>query len=266
MSKGGTKTVQTQSSVPEFIQPFYTRGLEEAGRLYDAQGPDYYPGSTVVGMAPETQQALSMARDRALAGSPLTQSAQGYTQNVLGGQFLGQNPFLQQALDPAFRAVTDQVNSQFARSGRLGSGAYTDVLSRNLADTAGQLAYQNYQQERARQDAASRIAPQMADLDFADLARLQGVGAAREAQAGAELQDQVARYQYEQMRPQQKLADYLTAVRGGTFGSTNTQPVFRNTGAGFLGGALGGAQLGSLVPGIGPLFGAIGGGLLGGFA
>ena len=265
MSKGGSKTVQSESSVPDFIKPFYETGLEEAKRLYEAGGPGYYPGSTVVGMAPETQQALSMTRDRALGGSPLTQGAQGYTQNVLGGQFLGQNPFLQQALNPAFDAITDRVNSQFARSGRYGSGAHADVLSQNLADTGGQLAYQNYQQERGRQDAASRIAPQMANLDYDNFARLQGVGAAREAQSGAELQDQVARYQFEQTRPQQNLADYLTAVRGGTFGQTQTQPVFRNQGASFLGGALGGAQLGSMM-GINPLFGAIGGGLLGGFA
>ena len=265
MSKGGSKTVQTQSSVDPFINPFYQTGLEEAERLYDDGGPGYYPGSTVVGMSPERQQALSMTRDRALGGSPLTQGAQGYTQNVLGGQFLGQNPFLQQALNPTFDAITDRVNSQFSQSGRYGSGAHADVLSQNLADTGGQLAYQNYQQERGRQDAASRIAPQMADLDYGNYDRLQGVGAQREAQSGMQLQDNVARYQFEQTQPQQNLADYLTAVRGGTFGQTQTQPVFQNKGAGALGGALGGAQLGSMM-GINPLFGAIGGGLLGAFS
>lgn len=85
MSKGGTKTVQTQSSVPAFIEPFYERGLSEAQRLYEQPGPSYFPGSTVVSMAPETQSALSMARDRAIAGSPLTRQAQQYTQDVLEG-------------------------------------------------------------------------------------------------------------------------------------------------------------------------------------
>ena len=264
MSKGGTKTVQTQSSVPAFIEPFYERGLSEAQRLYEQPGPSYFPGSTVVSMAPETQSALSMARDRAIAGSPLTRQAQQYTQDVLGGQFLGANPFFQQMFDPAARAVTDTVTSQFAKSGRLGSGAYADVLSRNLGDLAGRLSYDNYQQERARQDAAAQLAPGMAALDYQDLDRLQQIGGAREQQAQAELQDQVNRFQFEQTRPQQKLADYLTAVRGGTFGSTQTTPVFRNRGAGFLGGALGGAQLAGLT-GINPIFGALGGGLLGGF-
>ena len=263
MSKGGTKTVQTQSSVPEFIQPFYERGLTEAQRLYEEPGPTYFPGSAVAGMAPETQTALSMARNRALAGSPLRAQAQKYTQDVLGGEFLGANPYFQAMYDPAARQVTDTVTSQFARSGRLGSGAHADVLSRNLGDLAGRLSYDNYTQERARQDAAAQLAPAMGELDYRDIERLRQVGGAREAQAQAELQDQINRYQFQEGRPQQKLADYLTAVRGGTFGSTQTTPVFRNRGAGFLGGALGGAQLGSLVPGISPMFGAAAGGFLG---
>lgn len=264
MSKGGTKTVQTQSSVPDFIKPFYERGLTEAERLYGEPGPSYFPGSMVAGMAPETQSALSMARNRALAGSPLRDQAQQYTQDVLGGEFLGPNPFFQQMYDPAARQVTDSVTSQFARSGRLGSGAHADVLSRNLGDLAGRLSYDNYAQERARQDAAAQLAPAMGNLDYSDIARLSQVGGAREAHAQAQLQDQANRYQFEQERPQQKLANYLTAVRGGTFGSTQETPVFRNQGAGFLGGALGGAQLAGLT-GVNPIFGAIGGGLLGGF-
>jgi len=46
-------------------------------------------------------------------------------------------------------------------------------------------------------------------------------------------------------------------------GMTSTSPVYRNRGAGALGGALAGAQLGSLIPGVGTAIGAIGGGLLG---
>lgn len=44
-----------------------------------------------------------------------------------------------------------------------------------------------------------------------------------------------------------------------------SQPLTRNAGAGALGGALAGAQLGNVVPGLGTGVGAIGGGLLGAF-
>ena len=47
--------------------------------------------------------------------------------------------------------------------------------------------------QTARQQQAAAQAPAMADLDFADLSRLGQVGAAREAQQAAELQDQIRR-------------------------------------------------------------------------
>lgn len=264
MSKGGTKTVSTQSTVPGFIQPFYERGLQEALANFESTKPSFFPGATTVGLAPETQQALSGIRDSALAGSPLTQQAQNYTQQVLAGDFLGQNPFFNQVFNPAAEAVTNQVQSAMSRAGRLGSGANTDILSQNLADLAGNLAFQQYGAERGRQDAAARFAPALDAQRFADFQRLEGVGRAREAQQAAELQDQIRRFEFEQQLPSQKLADYLTAVRGGTFGSVQQQPVLQSRGQSFLGGALGGAQLGNLIPGVGSLAGAIGGGLLGG--
>jgi hypothetical protein len=46
-------------------------------------------------------------------------------------------------------------------------------------------------------------------------------------------------------------------------GGTVSTPMYSNPGAGALGGALAGAQLGSVIPGVGTAVGAIGGGLLG---
>jgi hypothetical protein len=46
-------------------------------------------------------------------------------------------------------------------------------------------------------------------------------------------------------------------------GGTVQTPMYSNPGAGALGGALAGAQLGSVIPGVGTAVGAIGGGLLG---
>ena len=77
----------------------------------------------------------------------------------------------------------------------------------------------------------------------------------------AELADQVARYNFEQNVDAEKLRNFLGLVGGGTVGSTSTQPVLRYPLASGLGGALGGAQLGSYFGN--PMLGAIGGGLLG---
>jgi len=81
----------------------------------------------------------------------------------------------------------------------------------------------------------------------------------------------------QQAQAQQELMAPITAAMmlqqasagiplGQLLGSTSTQPFFRNTGAGMLGGAATGAQIGNMVGGpVGAGIGAIGGGLLGGF-
>jgi len=82
----------------------------------------------------------------------------------------------------------------------------------------------------------------------------------------AKLQDAMARFDFEQQRPFLKLREYLGTLGANVPTTTvSSQPVFRNTGAGLLGGALSGARLGGMIPGISPVAGAIGGGLLGGF-
>jgi hypothetical protein len=78
---------------------------------------------------------------------------------------------------------------------------------------------------------------------MADLETLMRVGGAREAQSQAELAADIERYQFEQNRPQQKLRDYMATVAGGTVGSEQITPQFRNPTADFLGLATQGVGL-----------------------
>ena len=50
-------------------------------------------------------------------------------------------------------------------------------------------------------------------------------------------------FNFEQNVDDQRLANYLSLVGGGTVGSQTIQPVFKNRGLSALGGGLGGAQL-----------------------
>jgi len=249
MSKGGgsQRTITTTSAAPAYAQPQLEFAVQEARRLYESPTPQYFPRSTVVGFSPETETALSGIRQQAVTGSPFVQA----TQDVVMQNLMGTNP-LQSA---AFAPVVEQVQSEFSKGGRYGSGYNQAAVARALAPAALQA-----------QQAAIQQAPMARELGFADMQTLATVGAAREAQAQAELEADMQRFQYEQLLPQQKLADFLTAVRGGSVGDQQMRPVFRNPAAGFLGGAMSGAQLGQMIPGIGPAAGAIGGGLLGGFA
>ena len=81
----------------------------------------------------------------------------------------------------------------------------------------------------------------------------------------AKIQDAMARFDFEQQKPYYKLREYLGSIGANVPTTTSqTQPIFRNTGAGILSGALSGAKLGGMIPGMNPMYGAIGGGLLGG--
>ena len=251
MSKGGgqTRTITSQTTAPAYAQPFLEYGLSQAKELYESGTPEYYPRSTVVGFAPETQQALSGIAQQAQAGSPFT----GAVQDVVMQNLTGTNP-LQSA---AFRPVMEAMQGRVAQAGRYGSGYGDAAIAQALAPAALQA-----------QQAAIQQAPAARNLGFADLQTLAQVGAAREQQAQAELAADIQRFQFEQARPQQKLAEYMATVAGGTVGSQQITPQFRNPAAGILGGGLAGAQAAGMmdVKGSAATPYALGGALLGAFA
>jgi hypothetical protein len=237
------------------LKPYVEFGLGEARRLYDTAGPSYFPGQTYVGPSGATLSALQAGENRATAGSPLLRQAQAQTASTSGGDYLSGNPFFQGAFNPAARAAQQSyydaiqnVTSKAASAGRYGSGAYGQLTDRAggtfanaLTDVAGKLAYQNYGDERARQEAATTRLPGLAEADYGDIQRLLTIGQGREGYEQTALQDQINRYNYEQNLPQAKLQSFLSGVYGAPSGgtSTSTQPIYSNPGQQGLGALLG---------------------------
>jgi hypothetical protein len=192
-----------------------------------------------------------------MMGSPLVPAAQAQTLANIQGAYLGGNPFFQGAFTPAAQAAQQSfydamgnIASNASRAGRYGSPAMQNLenralgqFSQALTNTAGQLAYQNYEAERARQMAATGAAPQMAQADYQDIQQLLNVGQAQEGYQEMALQDAINRFNYQQNLPAAKLQQYLSAAYGSPQGGITTQPVYRNTGANILGGAIGGYTL-----------------------
>ena len=261
---GVTETITRTAPAP-FAEPFLQYGMSEALRQYQ-QGPyQYYPGETVVGFAPQTEQALRMQEQMALAGTPVGTAAQQYATDVLGGTFLGGSPGLSEAINRALDPVQARATSALAQRGRLGSGAAADVMTRALGDVAADIAYRDYGAERARQQQVLRMAPQLQQASYYDIGQLAGVGAAREQLAQQQLAEDIRRFQFEQQAPAQALGQYQALVSGFPMGQTETgvTPYFEpSTGQTFLGGALVGSQI---LPDD-PLIGGLLGGLLGAYA
>lgn len=273
-SKQSTPSTTTTTTTPwAGVQPYMSGSLEEAKKLYES-GAGYYPNSTVAPLSGTSQQAIDLTTQRALNGSPVQSAAQGNATATLNGDYLNGNPNLQGAIDAATQGLVRQytnatmpsLEAGFSKSGRYGSGAQQAAMSdaqNNLATQLGNIsstmAYNNYNDERARQVQTSALAPSLAGMDFTNLQALSGVGSALDSQAQAELNDLVARYSYANGG---SLDDYIARINGtgasNYSSTTGATTINQSRGAGALGGALSGAAAGSA---FGPWGALVGGGL-----
>jgi len=233
---GGGGSSQTQNQLDPTVKPFVEYGLQEAKGLYQTTSPEYYSGQTYISPSAQTQTALQAAQNRALAGNPLLPAAQQQQQDVISGQYLNANPYFNQALAGAGQAATqtyyDALNaatSGASRAGRYGSNVMQEQQNRaantfanTLANKYGELSYQNYGAERARQEAAAAQAPTLAAADYADIQQLANVGKLGEQYQQTALQADIDRFNFEQNKPYQKLSAYLGAAYGAPTGTVST--------------------------------------------
>jgi hypothetical protein len=222
----------TTSNIDPTIQPYLSYGLQEAQNQYQAGGPQYYGGQTYVSPSQQTQTGLQALEQRASQGSPLTGAAQSQLQGTIQGNYLSGNPFFQGAFNPAAQAAESRfkeslgnIGSAASKAGRYGSGAMSTMqqgasgqFAKTLADTAGTLAYQNYADERGRQQAATMAAPAMAQSDYADIQNMLKAGQMREGYTGAQQQADIEKFNFQQTQPQQNLANFLSGVYGNPMG------------------------------------------------
>ena len=158
--------------------------------------------------------------------------------------------------------VMPGIDAAFSSAGRYGSGlqgnqqarAAEDYLT-SLGDIGSKMAYTNYAAERDRQIDAGAAAPGMAQLDYLDPSKLIDIGAAREGMAGAELQEDIDRFNFGQDEERMRLGEYMPLVTGGQYtNQSTTQPIFSDPAATYLGYGATGAGI------LGDLFGASRGG------
>ena len=233
---GGGSSSSTQNQLDPTVRPFVEYGLQEAKGLYQSDTPQYYPYQTYVDPSQQTQSALQAAQTRALAGSPLVPAAQQQQLATIQGQNLGLNPFFSQALAGMGQAAGQQyydtlsnVASQASKANRYGSGAMGELQNRaaqtfanTLVNKAGELGYQNYAAERGAQERAIAAAPQMAQADYQDINQLLNIGQISEDYQKQALDADIARYEFEQNLPYNKLASYLGAAYGAPMGQVTT--------------------------------------------
>jgi hypothetical protein len=238
----GSPLVQGAQQTVGALQTAINPALGAFGDVYGRAMNDPTTGFFANVAGGGAQDALSMQRANQLYGQAgMGDPSAGFYQQMMGGQFgnlatmptaqtaagayLGGNPFFQGAFQPAARAAQDVFNqgiqgvsSQASQAGRYGSGAMGQLQDRasnqfaqSLSDVAGQLAFQNYSQERGLQEAAMGRLGALSQQDIQNM-----MSGAQGLSTGAQqtLQNQMAAMQAGAGLSQQDLANRMAAAQG----------------------------------------------------
>lgn len=269
MPSGGSNKSETQTDPWSGIQPYLQAGYSGASNAVLGRPKKFFPGQTYVDYSPESQQALAGITERATAGSPLTAAAQEgglgmlqapgtdlLTQTASGAYTGAENPYMDALSQSIAGRVIPQVQSSFGAAGRTGSSPIAQgIMAREMTNALAPYQFQDYGRERGLQESAASqlssnelaamgMTPQLAGMDYADLVRLGQVGSAQEAKSGEQLADEMARFQFGQNEPGNRVAQYMQLLSGsapllgGAGSSSIRQPSQTNPIFGLLGTAM----------------------------
>lgn len=222
MSSGGggskTQTVTQNNSPWSGVQSYLTEGYGDLSKNYKAGAPEYYPGSTVEGFSPQQQQAIQGVTNLATQGNQTLNSANDELGKTIRGDYLSAgNPYFSQMM----QTLRQPVDSTYAMGGRYGSGAHDAAI----AGVAGNLAYQNYAQERQNQLGAVSQAPALDQARYYGMGQLGNIGATVQQQAQNVKNADIEKYNYNQNKDVNWINNYLATLNGAAGGSSvTTQP------------------------------------------
>ena len=226
-----SQTQQTNSSTapPSSIQPYLQQGIQALVGNFHANptAPSYYPGATVAPQSQATQSAIQSLFNRGANGSPVDSAANSAVIAALDPSRLdlSNNPYFGKAVsayvDPLNQQFANQVlpaiAGQFEGAGRFGPNNGTvsatnqavAQLTQSEANATASMANTAYQQAQQNQLAAAGLAPTLANQDFANIAAMQQAGQAIDANTQANIDSNVARYNYETTAQPNYISNYL---------------------------------------------------------
>lgn len=230
--------------------------------------PLSFPGfQTYADPTQQQNQAIQRQSDLAI-NDPTMRAATGGIAPYLNGSMLSAgNPYFGNVVGQLAQSIQPQIDSHFNMNGRAGSGANNQAFASALANTAGQMAYSNYNDQSTNQLKAMLEAPGISQGNFNDIAQLGAAGAQQQAFNQLPITQALNKFQFQQDAPFLQAQRYQSLlgqpVQGG---GTNTVPYFTNPAANILGAGSGALSLyngvnqasnGSLTSGIGSLYSSL---------
>lgn len=113
---------------------------------------------TLQGLQSDLMGQLPQIQNMAMDTSTLS-PGQGYIGNVLGGQYLNSNPYVEAMAHQGEQDAGNAVNSTFSLAGRTGGNNHATDLARGVAQAGNSVRFQNYQNERGLQGQAASLLP-----------------------------------------------------------------------------------------------------------
>ncbi len=266
MSKGSGSQTQTTKSEPWEGQAPYLRDLYSQAQNQFKQGPlQFYPNRLTALPSDTTLQAEQMLEQTALGQqSALTNNITPAFEGSLMSPYQAfTDPLLQQSLaaglrpieestsrllQQARRAATQKGQLGGSRQGILESEVLKDMLTKQ-SDVASRLYGDVYGDITKSRTAALGLSPTIMSAYTQPAQTLAAVGASEQARSQADINEQIARFNFQQQAPGQNLNQYGNIVAGSILPPSVTSS---STGGGAsdfastTGGGLAGATLGSM--------------------
>ena len=232
VSKGGGGSSETTTAEPwAGIQPYLTKGFQEAAGIYDKFSPAYYGGVTQAGFSPDQLTAQAGVRDWATKGSPnvmnpaLSAYQYGTGTSVVD---VAKNPYVKDMAAQAAKDAYGQLNPALAgiRGGAIQSGGYgggrqgiaEGTAIGAAADAANKAAAgiysQAYGQGLGHQAQTLGQTGGIINAGFSPYTALQQSGAQQAQREQALIEDAKAKHQFEQSLPYERLSQYGGALSG----------------------------------------------------
>jgi hypothetical protein len=233
-TSNSTQTTNSSTAPPSYIQPYLGQGIQSLVSQYDNNpAPSYYPGQTVAPQSQNTVAGLNELYQYGASGGTTGQSLSTLSPYLNGSMLdLSKNPYFGGAVSAAVQPVNQQftnnvlpaISGQFEGAGRTpeaanGAGAATNnalaALTQSESNTAGSMANTAYQQAQQNQLTAAGMLPGIQNAEYQNIGAMGQSGAGTDAFNQANIDSNVARYNYNIQSPWNYINQYLGSLNAG---------------------------------------------------
>lgn len=208
----------SSSTSKSTTKPVYSKEIEGAAgditNAYRTQQPK---------MTGITDQLAGLVPDlvsRYTNGDSGVNAARSYDADVLGGKYLGNNPYLDAAVEKTANTARNQTAGALGTRGLTGGSAFGDIISRNVADSSATMRLNDYSAERGRMDSAAGRAPSLAaagELPLSSILSIltaQGVPVQNAAGAGSAIGGLLGQYTDGKQTQSMNLGSLIASLGG----------------------------------------------------